>query len=788
MKSLTYISIFVTLIGLQAAPIIAWDNSQRTGASLKVKPKIHLQAYPFELQDVKLLDGPFKHAMELDGKYLLKLEPDRLLSRFREYAGIKPRAAIYGGWEAMGVSGHTLGHYLSACSMMYGSTGDKKYLERVCYIVDELAECQKANGNGYVGAVPDGKRIFEEIAKGDIRSSGFDLNGCWVPWYTLHKLYAGLRDAWTICGNAKAKGVLIASMNWVNTEVAGLNDEQFQKMLACEQGGMNEVCADTYAITGDSKYLRLADRFTHHAVMDPLARKDDKLTGLHANTQIPKVIGMARQYELSGEQKDSIIAKFFWDTVTRERSYVIGGNSDGEHFSPKEELSKYIGPSTAETCNTYNMLKLTKHLFTWDPMVEYADFTERALYNHILSSQNPETGMMCYFVPLKTGSSKAFNEPYDSFWCCTGTGIENHAKYGESIYFHDGAHALWVNLFVASELNWKSQGVTVRQETDYPKISSSKLSFTCKRPVKLTIRIRRPFWAIAGYTIKMNGKNFEQNSTPGSFVDITRVWSSGDLVEIHVPMTLRTEAFRDNPNRFAFLYGPLVLCSETQPGKSAPAVVTEQKDLTSVLKKTDENTLAFTGSADIFRSQDDTNASVKLIPFDEEYKKPYIVYWDRFTAEQWKQSKDAYQADLARIKELDAKTVDFFQPGEMQPERDHELMSEKSNAGDFGNHKWRDARDGGWFSFKMKVIPDQPQELRFTWWGSDSGEREFEILVNDVVIAVMILNNNKPDSFFDTNYPLTVDMLKGKEQITVRLAAHPGRTAGGLFGCRVMRK
>ena len=380
-------------------------------------------------------------------------------------------------------------------------------------------------------------------------------------------------DVHTLCDNRQALEVLEMACYWVKSRTDKLTDEQMQFMLRNEHGGMNDVLAEVYAVTGDEKYLKLSQRFNHWAVLGPLAKRQDQLTGLHANTQFPKILGAARQYEFTGEERLHTIATFFWDVVTKERSYVIGGNSDGEMFSPKEDLSKHIGPSTTETCNTYNMLKITRRLFCWDPKAEYADYYERALYNHILASQNPETGMVVYYVPLRTGSSKVFSSPNDSFWCCAGTGMENHAKYGDSIYFHDARRrpkTLYVNLFIASELDWTEQGIKLRQETKYPREGSSRLTFTCEKPVELSLNIRHPYWAVSGIEIAVNGEKQAVSSKPGSYATISRQWKSGDTVDITMPMSLRTEGFRDNPRKLAVMYGPVVLCAEVTPGQPLP--------------------------------------------------------------------------------------------------------------------------------------------------------------------------------------------------------------------------
>ncbi len=522
---------------------------------------VTFKAEPFPLQNVRLLDGPFRDAMLRDGDYMLSLKADRLLSWFRKEAGLPPKGEVYGGWEAQGIAGHTLGHYLSACSLMYASTGDRRFLDRVNYIVDELAACQRANGNGYVAAIPNGKKLFAEVARGEINTADFGLNGGWVPWYTMHKEFAGLIDAYQLCTNTTALMVVTNLADWADATTKNLTDAQWQQMLVCEQGGMNEALANLYALTGNTNYLALAKKFYHHAVMDPLARSEDKLDGLHANMQIPKIIGAARLYELTGEQSDADIANYFWERVAQHRSFVIGGHSDHEHFFPVTDFAKHLSASAAETCCTYNMLKLTRHLFAWSPDAAEMDFYERALYNDILASQDPETGMFVYLMSLKPGGFKTFSTPEDSFWCCVGSGMENHAKYGDTIYFHDES-SLYVNLFIASQLSWPEKNLTLKQETKFPESDHTRLTFKCKTPVTLALKIRWPGWAQPELAVNLNGKKMPITGQPGSYVTLDREWHDGDRVEVRLPMHLRTEPLPGNTNIVALLYGPIVLAGE----------------------------------------------------------------------------------------------------------------------------------------------------------------------------------------------------------------------------------
>lgn len=535
------------------------DASARAGSSINGGSSLRAvtpRAAAFKLADVSLLDGPFRQAQERDAEYLLRLEPDRMLHNFRVNAGLKPKAQVYGGWEsqepwvAIRCHGHTLGHYLSACSLMFASTADAAFKRRTDYIVSELGECQEAGKSGLVCAFPDGEAPLRAVIDAK-RFVG-------VPWYTMHKIFAGLRDAYLYTGNPAALRVLVRLSDWAVAFTRDISDEQFQRMLNTEHGGMNEVLADVYALTNDARFLALAERFCHRALLGPLIEERDTLDKLHSNTQIPKVIGFNRLYELTGREEYGAASRFFWRTVVENRTFATGGNGDNEHFFPRADFLRHLGSAkTMETCCTHNMLKLTRALFALEPSVALADYYERALYNSILASQDPDSGMMTYFQPTRPGYLKLYCTPTDSFWCCTGSGMENHAKYGDSIYFH-GADVLYVNLFIPSELTWKDKGVTVTQTTRFPLEERTRLRLTTRRPLKLTLNIRRPSWCRA-LTVKVNGRRHTVSSKASEYVSLNRVWRSGDTVEVDLPMEVRAEALPGNAYVVAFLYGPIVL-------------------------------------------------------------------------------------------------------------------------------------------------------------------------------------------------------------------------------------
>jgi uncharacterized protein len=749
---------------------------------------ISFHALPFNLTDVKLLDGPFLHATQLDAKSLLNYEPDRLLSKFYSEAGLKPKAEHYMGWENESLAGHSLGHYLSACSMMYQTTGESHFRERVNYIVAELKYLQDIDGKGYIGAIPKGKNIFEdEISKGNIRSQGFDLNGIWSPFYTVHKIMAGLRDAYHLCNNLSALEVEKRFADWLERIVSPLTDEQVQKMLLCEHGGISETLADLFADTKDEKYLRLSGIFYHKAILDSLKAEKDILPGKHCNTNIPKLIAMSRIYELTGDTSDRKAAEFFWTAVVNHHSYVTGGNGNDEYFGPENTLRNRLGEGTTETCNVYNMLKLSEHLFEWEASARVADFYERALFNHILSSQNPENGNVTYNLSLDMGGFKDFQDPF-SFTCCVGSGMENHSKYGRNIYYHNN-NELFVFQFIASEVTWKEKRVILSQKTSYPEEQGSAFEFKCDRPVSLTLMLRYPSWAKNGIEIKVNGKPFIVTHKPGNFIPIARTWRTGDKVELKIPFSLRLESMPDDSNRVAIMYGPLVLAGDLGPvadsmSKDAmyvPVMMTEKRDPSTWLKPVEGNKNTFitfhTG-----RPRD-----IELKPFYATYDRRYSVYWDLFNEQEWESREKEYNIEKERNKRLRDAQIDFVQPGEMQPERNHNFKGEKTSIGSYKERASRETR-GGWFSFDMKINASRPAVLVVDYWGGFPGAKTFDILVNNRVVATENISNKKDGQFISEQYDIPQEIIKDATKITVMFKAKPGNMAGPVFGVRTIRK
>jgi DUF1680 family protein len=776
------------IIGLTLLLSVTCSIAQYPGQypqKMKVATTIPAKATTFNLNDVKILNGLFKNAMEKDVAYLLSIDPKRLLHRFYQNAGLPTQGDVYGGWESEGLSGHSLGHYLSACAMAYASTNNMEFKKRVSFITDELERCQQARKTGYVGAIPNEDTLFNQVARGEIRSGGFDLNGGWSPWYTVHKVMAGLVDAYIYCDNQKALTVVEGMADWTRKILTNLTEEQRLKMLNCEYGGMNETLVNIYILTGNKKYLDLSYKFQDEFIMGQLAKRIDPMAGKHSNTNVPKAIGTARRYEVTKSVEDSTIAAFFWHTMVHHHSYVIGGNSSYEYCGEPDKLNDRLSDNTCETCNTYNMLKLTKHLFCWQPSSEFGDYYERALYNHILASQNPTDGMMCYFVPLRMGTIKQFSDQFNTFTCCVGTGMENHVKYAESIYFKASDGGLYVNLFIPSELTWREKGIDIKQETNFPDRNVVSLTINATGTKKFPLYIRNPKWAGNNVQIKVNGTAFSAKANKEGYWVIDRTWKNNDNVELTLGMGLHTECMPDNPNRVAFLYGPAVLAGQLGKDKpdpvfGTPVLLTDNRNIRDWMKADPRESSTFRTSG-IGKPQD-----LLLKPFYSTYDQYYSVYFDFFTPAEWETRKAEYEADKKREKDIEERTIDNFRVGEMQPERDHNLQaSERSYVSDALGRMGREARKDNYFSFEMKVKQNVPNCLLLTYIGDDK-DRKFDILINSVKLASVNWEGGKTGKFYDVEYKIPAELVKDKTKITVRIEANQGRTAGRVFGCRTI--
>lgn len=761
----------------------------------------------FPLDRVRLLDGPFKAAQDTDLHYLMALDADKLLAPFLREAGLPAKSPSYGNWESTGLDGHMGGHYLSALALMVASTGDAQARQKLEYAIAELKRCQDALGTGYIGGVPDGAKAWADVAAGRLKVDSFSVNGRWVPWYNIHKMFAGLRDAWVYAGNADAKAMLVKLSDWALRLTTPLSDAQMQDMLRAEHGGMNEVLADVAQMTGDLRYLALARRFSHQALLQPLAQGQDKLTGLHANTQIPKVIGFARIAQITGEDEGRQAAEFFWRTVVDKRSVAIGGNSVREHFHPAEDfkpmLNEVEGP---ETCNSYNMLKLTALLAQASPQVgAYADYYERTLYNHILASQHPQGGFV-YFTPMRPQHYRVYSQVHEGMWCCVGSGIESHARHGEFIYAHD-ADSLTVNLFVASTVDWRERGIRLAQSTRFPDESRTRL--TVDGAGMFALKVRYPGWVAPGaLKVKLNGKPVQVTARPGGVVELRRAWKTGDTVDVELPMRTTLEPLHGLKNHVAVLHGPIALAAKTpQPGETlnfradasrmghiahgavcpqqaAPVFVSDKADFLNRFKPVPGQPLTFTAPGLIQGAKGEE--TLQLIPFFRLHDSRYMLYWGRSTpAQQSLMRAELAKAEAARLA-LDAITIDQVAPGEQQPESDHFFKGEGAESGIAPAGRWRHARQ--WFSYQLNDAKGEARALRLSFSARDAGRR-FELLVNGQKIAdIELASDASRDEIYSRDFELPAELVRAAGgKLEVKFVAKPGSIAGGLYGLRLLR-
>lgn len=746
-------------------------------------PAIH--SYSFSAQEVKLLPGsPFYRARALDSAYLNLISPDRLLYRFYKHADLSPKDSIYGGWESQGLSGHTLGHYLSAAAMLYANTGDQNLKRHLDYLINELSFIQKTRKTGYLGAIPGEDSLFYKVSKGQIKASGFDLNGGWSPWYTVHKIMSGLCDVYYYAANPEALTIVTGMADWVYNTIDHLPDSTRLKMLNCEYGGMNEVLANIYSLTGNKKYLDLSYKFYDEFVMGKLAQGIDPMPGKHSNTNVPKAIGSARQYELTGNARDQRIASSFWQNMVDHHTYAIGGNSNYEYCGDPDKLSERLSDNTCETCNTYNMLKLTRHLFAWSPESRYMDYYERALYNHILASQHPEDGMMCYFVPLRMGTKKSFSDTFNTFTCCVGSGMENHTKYNEQIYSHDGHQTVFVNLFIPSSLNWKSNNLSMDLTTTFPSSNEIQLFIKSKPSKNSSLAIRQPFWS-KPMEIEINGKPFASSRASNGYVNLKYNWKKNDIIKIKLTQDVYSEPMPDNPDRVAFKYGPLVLAGElglAPPGElDIPVLLTPNRQPSSWMVRK--------GPAMEFDVKGITKPrDVRFKPFYQVYDQYYSVYFDYYSEDQWDQLVKDHEAELVRLKILENSSIDYMVPGNLADEKSHNLTyTERSYTDEALGRSGREARAGHYFEFQIKVDPSVQNQLVMTYLGDDKN-RIWDVLVDEKLLTTVNWSGGKTGKFYDVYYDIASEWLQSKPHVTIKILANQGKTAGRIFGVRTIRK
>ncbi|MGZ8559885.1 MAG: beta-L-arabinofuranosidase domain-containing protein, partial [Chitinophagaceae bacterium] len=688
------------------------------GSSAHAQDKLYNNEFP--LTDVKLLNGPFQHARDLNIKVLLEYDVDRLLAGYKKEAGFPEKAKTFTNWD--GLDGHVGGHYLSALAMNYAATKNTECKKRMDYMLAELKACQEANainspgwGKGYVGAVPNGKKIWNTLQQGDFTA----YKMAWVPWYNVHKMYAGLRDAWMYTGNEDAKEIFLKFCDWAVNITASLTDTQMQSMLDMEHGGMNEIFADAYQMTGDEKYLTAAKRFSHKMLLDAMALKKDNLDNKHANTQVPKAIGFVRIGELANDETYKTAGDFFWETVTTKRSLAFGGNSRREFFPAVTAASDFVNDAEGpESCNSYNMLKLTEDLFRVNPLAKYSDYYEKTLYNHILSTQHPDHGGYVYFTPARPRHYRVYSSANEAMWCCVGSGLENHGKYSQFIYTHE-KNALYINLFISSELYWKEQKIKIKQQTLFPHEEKTSITIT-EGSSSFSLMIRYPFWVKEGaLKVTVNGKAISFTNQPSSYIAVNRRWEKGDVVTITLPMHNRIEYLPNVSNYIAIMHGPILLAAKTgiedlkglvaedgrwshiAAGKKLPldkAPIIIEDNITSITKKLKpvaDKPLTF--SVTDIRMINPVNLVFE--PFYKIHDARYMMYWMALSNADYRTYLDSISVIEKQKLELQKRTVDFVAPGEQQPEADHFIQKQNSNTGNQHDAFWRDASNEGYFSY-----------------------------------------------------------------------------------------
>ncbi len=737
-----------------------------------------MQSFP--LQSVRLTEGIFKNAQDVDLKYILALNADKLLAPYLIDACLPLKAERYGNWESSGLDGHIGGHYLSALAMMYTSTNNPELKTRLDYMISELARCQSKNGDGYVGGIPQGKVFWDRIHKGDIDGSSFGLNNTWVPLYNIHKLFAGLRDAYLVAGNQQAKQVLIGLGNWFIQLIEPLTDEQIQQILRTEHGGINEVFADLYDITKELKYLKTAERLSHRAILNPLLQNEDKLTGLHANTQIPKVIGFEKIAQLNGNADWSNAAVNFWNNLTQKRSVAFGGNSVREHFNPTNDFSKMLESNQGpETCNSYNMLRLSKALFLDKSDAKYLDFYEKTLYNHILSSQHPAKGGFVYFTPIRPNHYRVYSQPDLGMWCCVGSGLENHTKYNELIYTHK-ANYLFVNLFISSVLNWAERDIKLTQKTQFPFSNRSELILNISKPNQFNIGIRVPTWA-SDVKVWVNGK--KQAITPKSaeYILVNRIWKNGDKILVELPMKTHLEYLPDGSKWTAILHGPIVLAARTDTanleglfaddsrmgheakGKlyamaSAKVLVDDKDDFLSKIKLVNAKTLRFTLTPNA------TGSLVELMPFFALHDARYQMYFQTLMVAENNQRAKQLEIEDKSLSETETNTVDKINCGEQQPEVDHNFKGEKSDSGYEEGRFWRNTKS--FISYQLINKNHQGKCLNISVL-DDFKKENVQVLLNEKPLEIISTNNK----IIKLNIPETENLI---ENLILKISANNG--------------
>lgn len=723
----------------------------------------------FSMADVELLDKYTQNAFSLEVKYLKSLDAEKLLKGFCEIAGVESDATKYGGWETSAIQGHTLGHYLTAVSQAYATSGDEELKKIVDRIVEVLAECQN-NETGYLSAIPESH--YEQIENGNTA-------GTWVPWYSMHKILAGLVDAYELTGNEQALKVASNLGDWVYGRTSKWDSAMQTTVLNVEYGGMNDCLYQLYKNTKSERHLAAAHSFDELALFDALYKGEDILNGKHANTTIPKIIGALNRYTVTGEEYYLQTAARFWEIVTQNHTYITGGNSEWEHFGEPNILDAERTNCNCETCNTYNMLKLTRELYKITGESKYADYYENTFINAILSSQNSETGMTTYFQPMATGFFKVYSSATEHFWCCTGSGMENFSKLDDSIYYKS-ENSIYMTQFTSSTVNWAEKGLKITQNAELPNVT-----FTIEGSANAEIVLRVPDWCADTPTVTINGEEIKAKEENGH-LRLSREWQNGDVIEYTLPMQVVAYSLPDNENTVAFKYGPWVLSANmgnremntttTGVNVTIPLLDANLSDVFVIKEGTIKNWLKNINE-NLVREGDTLNFTLKgtnqNLVFSPHYKQHENRYGIYFTL-----------ADKnTKIKENEADkyiVVDSLPVANDQYEFSHNLKAYNSNTGNFKGLMFRDAIPGGQFSYEMAVDNTVTNYLTVKYYSGDVGRR-FTILVDNTVLADVTLEDPNPNGFYDIYYKIPAELVEGKEKITVTFKATPESYAGGIF-------
>jgi DUF1680 family protein len=802
-------------------PVAAADDPRATERRL-------MRARPIALEKIRLTGGPLKHAQELDAAYLLALDPDRMLHYQRVRAWLPSKVQGYTGWDGDGrnLTGLIAGHHLSAVSLMYAATGDVRFKQRADNIVHEFDAVQTKNGDGYLGALENLPEAYARLSRGEIKSGGFDLNGLWSPWYTLHKTYARLRDAYRYTGNARALQLEIRYAAWAEKVLAPLSDAQVQKMLLTEFGGMNEVFADLYADTGDARWLALSHRFEHHAITLPLKRHEDNLSGKHGNCQIPKLIDSAARYGYTGDVDDIVAATFFRDRVVRHNSYASGGHGLNEYFGQPDVLSPRVDGRAAETCNVCNMIKLTRRLFALRPDGAYADFHERALFNHILASIDPNDGRTSYMVPVGRAEQQEYQDMQRDFTCCVGSGMESHALHGLGV-FYESNDTIWVNLFVPSKAESSVAGAMLAMEAGFPDGDSATVTLTLPKPAAFTLAVRRPVWAGDGFRIAVNGSDVPQppldtlhDPTAGgraggpgnepvernaTYVRLTRTWRSGDKIEIALPKSLHLQPTADDAQVTAIMWGPLSLAADVgarqeEPWSENPSaapvtkvryLVSESRDPGAFLQPA-ARAGDFTALPGVARHADDgaSAGDVSFTPFYRTHRRRYALYHDVMTPAAFEARRVQLAAERDAAAALERATISRIVLGNEAQEAAALYTSEPADR-PIARREGHTSRGGaGCSSLDAGVDPSAPMQLVVTYFverGLPAPLAEFEIQVDGTAVGRYVPRHDE-SGFYDSRYDVPESLTRGKQSVTVRFQSLGASAVVPVFAVRSARR